>query len=327
MRASVYFILLCLTLYFCEENADDPVQAGFKVLELPYGNSSLKVAVWYPTLEREKNYTYNTSSGGLALTGLVAKDGAVKSGSWPLIIFSHGFSGGGIGSVEICEALAREGYVIVAPDHSDAVLTVRISGEANGTIQDALAYLEANPFGGGTAYTYRIDEIQHVITSMKQRTDFFIDAAKVVYAGHSMGAWTVMKAMAAGPRPTAMFLYSMGELNWLFQGARYFESNFFEDIDFATAYFYGGQELNEALNANRGNVYAAYAYNFSPRPGYGFIVPQGNHFTYNSKAVAPTAFGQPHQLENIIRKTVYFLNKHVKGQSVKLDLGAGDVSK
>jgi dienelactone hydrolase len=319
----------CLILYSCEEAADEPVvwEAGFRTLDIPFGNSVLKGAVWYPTHQMEESYVYNTASSGLALTGSVALNAPVASGSWPLLIFSHGFSGGGIGSAEICEGLAREGYVIVAPDHTDAVLTVRIQGQANGTIQDALEYLENNPFGEGLAYQYRIAEIQEVISYMKQQPEWNINPSKIVYAGHSMGGWTVMKAMAEGPRPTAMVLYSMGELNWLFQGQRYFESPFFEAIDFPTAYFYGGQELDEALDANRGNVYAAYAFTFSPSPSYGFLVPQGNHFTYNSQAVAPGAFGQPAQLESILRKTVSFLDKHVKGESVVVGLESGDVSK
>jgi pimeloyl-ACP methyl ester carboxylesterase len=174
---------------------------------------------------------------------------------------------------------------------------------------------------------YRIAEIQQVIASLKQRTDFNLDLSKITYAGHSMGAWTVMKAMAAGPRPKAMFAYSMGELNWLFQGQRYFESNFFQQLDFPTAYFYGAQELDEAVKANRGNVYAAFAFTFSPSPSYGFIVPQGNHFTYNSYAVAPGAFGQPSQLQSILVKTISFLDKHVKNKTTTLVLETGDVSK
>lgn len=322
-------IVICLMGISCQKQSDQPVvlKTGFQTTTVPHGTSTLNVAVWYPTLQPELPYTYNRASSGLDVTGSVAKNATVASGSWPLLIFSHGFSGGAVGSVEICEALARAGYVVAAPDHSDAVLTVRITGQASGTLQEALTYLNDHPFADGSSYLYRIAEIQQVIASLKQRTDFNLDLSKITYAGHSMGAWTVMKAMAAGPRPKAMFVYSMGELNWLFQGQRYFESNFFQQMDFPTAYFYGAQELDEAVKANRGNVYAAFAFTFSPSPSYGFIVPQGNHFTYNSYAVAPGAFGQPSQLESILGKTISFLDKHVKNKTTTLVLEAGDVLK
>lgn len=324
-----YFaLILLLQLVACRENDPQILTVGYKVVSIPQpAGGSINVAVWYPATAEEASYSYGAASGGLQVTGQVAANAAVAGGSWPLIVFSHGFSGGGIGSIEICEAIARKGYVVAAPDHADAVLAVRIAGTANGTIADALAHLQDHPFGNGSNYLYRVREIQLVIATMKQKAEFSIDINRIAYGGHSMGAWTVMKAMEEGPRPQAMFLYSMGELNWLFQRQRYFEQPFFEAINFPTAYFYGGQELAQAIAAGRENVYAAFAFTHSPKPSYGLFIPQGNHFTYNTSAVAPASFGKPDQLDGIIERTVNFLDHHIKGMDIPVTERKEDVVK
>lgn len=285
------------------------------------------LAIWYPSLENEASYTYNTSAAAIEVTGKVAENATVAEGSWPLVIFSHGFSGGGIGSIEICEALARAGYVVVAPDHSDAVLNVRVNGSASGTISDALTYLSEHPFEDGAAYTYRIAEVQAAMASIKANAAFHIDPNKIALGGHSMGGWTAMKAMEQGAEPTAMFLLSMGELNWLFQEQRYFEAPFFQAFDFPTAYFYGGVEYSQAVSAGRDNVYAAYCFANSPSPSYGLLVAQGNHFTYNSQAIAPDLYGQEFQLELINKKLINFLDRHVKELEVSVTDDPLDVTK
>ena len=87
-----------------------------------------------------------------------------------------------------------------------------------------------------------------------------------------MGGWTVMKAVESGFKPKAMFLFSMGELNWLYSQRRYFEAPFFRSLDFPTAYFYGGAEYAQAISASLGNVYAAFCFTHSPSPSYGLLV-------------------------------------------------------
>ena len=241
----ILYLGLMVLLFGCS-NDDSPelnqLYAAYQksTLIIPNG-PELNLAIWYPTNTEEESYIYNTAATQMELSGNVAENAAVADGSWPLIIFSHGFSGGGIGSVEICESLARAGYVVVAPDHSDAVISVRIEGPASGTLADALSYLENNPFGDGTNYLYRLSEIQEVIAQLTSEPLYNIDPDKLILGGHSMGGWTVMKAVESGSRPRAAFLLSMGELNWLYAGQRYFESDFFQSLSFPTAYFYGGR--------------------------------------------------------------------------------------
>lgn len=329
MRISTTAFLIGLTLLACK-NPDDSIDkkfnAGYRILEIPSDHGSLTVALWYPTSDKEVAYNYNTASTGLVVKGKVSVNASEINKNSPAIIFSHGFSGGGIGSVEICEALAQAGYYVFAPDHNDAVMSVRIQGESNGSLDDALDYLNDHPFGNGEDYTYRVSEIETVIAFVND-SGFKIDKSNIILGGHSMGGWTVTKAMENGFNPQAMFFFSMGELNWLYNQARYFEAATFQDIDFPTAYFYGGAEYGQAISAGLSNVYAAYCFTHSPSPSYGLLVKSGNHFTYNSKAVTPGSYGSPEQLSSLNKRLVAFLNKHVEGQLADVTTEPSDVEK
>ncbi|WP_430400694.1 hypothetical protein [Flavobacterium sp.] len=326
-------ILISLSLLACnkdENSIADPsleLNAGYKYVKIPKNaQDSIMVAIWYPTLDEENNYNYNTASSGLIVKGKVSNNGSEINENHPAIIFSHGFSGGGIGSVEICEALARAGFYVFAPDHSDAVMSVRIQGQSNGTLDEALDYLDNNPFGNGENFGYRVSELQSVIDFVNT-SSFKVDKSKIILGGHSMGGWTVMKVRNEGFYPKAMFFFSMGELNWLYNQNRYFEASTFQSIDFPTAYFYGGAEYGQVLSAGLGNVYAAYCFTHSPSPSYGLLVKQGNHFTYNSQAVAPGSFGNNEQNTAINFRLINFLNKHVKGQNIVITNEPEDVTK
>jgi hypothetical protein len=329
----VIVLIISFSLLACNKEEDNktdiPIEprAGYKFVKIPKNTQdSMLVAIWYPTLDAENDYSYNTASSGLLVKGKVSHNGSEINENHPAIIFSHGFSGGGIGSVEICEALARAGFYVFVPDHSDAVMSVRIQGQSNGTLDEALDYLNDNPFGNGENFGYRVSELQAVI-ELVNTSSFKVDKSKIILGGHSMGGWTVMKVKENGFQPTAMFFFSMGELNWLYNQNRYFEASTFQSINFATAYFYGGAEYGQAITAGLGNVYAAYCFTHSPSPSYGLLVKQGNHFTYNSEAVAPGSFGNNEQVTAINTRLINFLNRHVKGQNIVVTTDPEDVLK
>ncbi len=324
-------LLIGVMLIACDKSEEiviEPkINAGYRFFNVPNnGQDSLMLAMWYPTLEEEVEYNYNTASTGLIVKGKVSYNASEINENHPVIIFSHGFSGGGIGSIEICEALARAGYYVFVPDHSDAVMSVRIQGQSNGTLDEALEYLTDNPFGNGENYEYRISEMQSTIEFVNS-SSFKIDKTKIILGGHSMGGWTGTKVMENGFNPTAMFFFSMGELNWLYNQSRLFEASTFQSMDFPTAYFYGGAEYGQAVSAGLGNVYAAYCFTHSPSPSYGLLVKQGNHFTYNSQAVASGSFGSTEQLKTINDRLINFLNRHVNGDNVTVTNEPEDVMK
>lgn len=85
---------------------------GYKVIDLKYRKDGqdqiLTVAVWNPAAVQPRAHNY-----GGPTKGNVAVDAAPLAGSgpYPLLVFSHGYGGGGIGSVFFTEALAARGQV------------------------------------------------------------------------------------------------------------------------------------------------------------------------------------------------------------------------
>ncbi len=99
------------------EKCDAPFSVGLQIVTI----GTREAAVWYPATGIEAPYDYSKS-----LTGSVAKDAAPATcQTFPLVVFSHGLGGCGIQSAFLTEQLARAGYVVVAPDHADAICTVR----------------------------------------------------------------------------------------------------------------------------------------------------------------------------------------------------------
>ena len=273
------------------------------------GERTLTVAVWYPTDATATEFAYGSGK----VTGRVAENAAVKSGAWPLIVFSHGFGGSGIGQIQMTEALAARGWIVAAPDHSDPVTTLRIDGQEDDDFNALRDYLKEHPFNRDD-YAYRPLEVQAVLDYMLAAPEFNLAPGQVALAGHSLGGWSVMTIALEDDRVQATVLYSMGELNWL-AGQRYFEADELARLTTPTLYFYGEDE--KALNSR--GAYAEFCYENSPTPTYLVEVPDGNHFTYNDRAIAPRLGGTPVQHELILRTTAAFLERHILGSDISIE--------
>jgi predicted dienelactone hydrolase len=123
--------------------------------------------------------------------------GAAKGG-YPVIVFSHGFGGCGTQSTFLMEALARAGYLVLAPNHADA----RCGGAARrGTgarpeepFRDAAKWTDAT-------YKERGEDVRAVLDEVL-RSGFqglSLDAGRVGLAGHSLGGYTVLGLAGAWP--------------------------------------------------------------------------------------------------------------------------------
>lgn len=111
----------------------------------------------------------------------------VSSGDAPLIVFSHGYGGCGTQSRFLTEALARAGYLVVAPSHADA----RCGGARGGASRPEV------PFGnvaGWSDETYRDRQknIADLIAALHvgQLEGARIDWKRVGMVGHSLGGYT-----------------------------------------------------------------------------------------------------------------------------------------
>lgn len=129
-----------------------------------------------------------------------------------MVVFSHGYTGCGTQAVFLTEELARNGFLVAAPDHSDAGCGV------DGTF---VAHPNA-PGGPQSPYDWtdrtlanRRGDIAAVITAMLSSADFgpSIDPLRIAGMGHSFGGYTI-QGMVGGwsswvdPRIRAALLLS-----------------------------------------------------------------------------------------------------------------------
>lgn len=154
------------------------------------------------------------------------------SDDYPLIVFSHGFGGCSTQSTFLMDALAQDGYLVLAPDHEDAKCggKERTAGPAGdgregwhpGNFRERLA---ARRNGGGagqrtagggrpdvsfrnadqwndTTYRDRAADIEAVLDAALARDEIAgipIDAARIGLVGHSLGGYTALGLAGAWP--------------------------------------------------------------------------------------------------------------------------------
>lgn len=172
-------------------------------------NRPIDVAVWYPSLDPAKPFRY--INGQNEVSTLLAVNGKAATGPFPLVIHSHGASGSGLGSAFLTERLAREGFVVAAPDHTDKYFVSRIRAPV--PIRDQLENLKVidwilnlreihfpkRPRASRKNFAYRPRQARAVINAMlaenKDPASPFhnlIDLERIGMVGHSFGAWTTM---------------------------------------------------------------------------------------------------------------------------------------
>ena len=182
-----------------------PFAAGEDTLHLSTGGPL--VEVWYPatraSVKGRTQATYNVEAWlppalraliPAGFTGAVYKTDAyrgvaVAPGRFPLVVFTHGYSGFRDQSTFLTSRLASWGFVVAAPDLPDNDLTAVLSG--------------ASSQGIGTD----VAEQQHTITLMGDENaatsgtfSGHLDMSRIAAVGHSLGG-AVSEALAvADPR-------------------------------------------------------------------------------------------------------------------------------
>ncbi|MBI2598259.1 MAG: alpha/beta hydrolase [Candidatus Diapherotrites archaeon] len=203
--AAISFALFfagCTTGLQEQEPLPESFSAGHFVHEFEYTPENgfpkrLAVAVWYPSAGAETTHRYVP----LVTAGKVALQGKMQEGAkFPLVIFSHGYGGCAVQSVFFTEALARNGYIVAAPDHADA----KCSSAGKGiqlTEFDLSIFGEPEKFDD-TTFADRKEDVEAVIGKMLELSQdkesaFFnaIDSQKIGMAGHSLGGYTALSML------------------------------------------------------------------------------------------------------------------------------------
>jgi predicted dienelactone hydrolase len=322
--------LLSLASLSCtlpDSNAQELFNVGYRVIDLAYRSGKqdqmLTVAVWYPTAARPGPYRY-----GGPTSGNIAVDAApfAEKGPYPLLVFSHGYGGSGIGAVFLTEALASRGWIVAAPDHHDRHSAVRIRTpqvkdyDRLGLLRHAKQIAASGREDRGE-YLYRLDEIKFVMDQMLTSEPFknILDTSCIAVGGHSFGGFTALGVCGTiqerhDPRIKAILLFSTGAGGYLFN------EDELSSVRIPSMLFLGEKEKDKRRGRDiTMSEIADKIYRNMPPPKYFLEVKGANHLSFNNqfteKRAARFLGGNDEKLFDVIRRySIAFLEKHVKGR-------------
>jgi predicted dienelactone hydrolase len=170
-----------------------PYPVGVTTLELAAGN---KVEVWYPAIEGTTGAEFYDTRDFVppAIKALLTadvparydytagRDAVVADGQFPVVLFSHGYSGMRFQSTFLTAHLASWGMVVAAPDHWS---------------RDLFHVLSA-PVGDRESATGELLGTLDLVTSGNDDPASLlqghIDASRIIALGHSAGGGTIVSA-------------------------------------------------------------------------------------------------------------------------------------
>jgi predicted dienelactone hydrolase len=166
----------------------EALNVGFRIQTFSMG---LRAGVWYPATDAESVFRY---ANGHTNTALASDAPVADCEFFPLIVFSHGFGGCGTQSIFLMEALARAGYIVVAPDHKDARCKVDKAQRTGGLIERGEEPFRQPAKWSAATYKDRGDDIRRVLDELAKDTQMgpHIDWSRVGACGHSLGGYTIM---------------------------------------------------------------------------------------------------------------------------------------
>lgn len=155
--------------------------AGFQIFKI----GVKEIFAWYPTQQSAQENNYYQE-----LISTVTKDASIARGSYPVILFSHGYLGCAAQSAWLTEQLAREGYVVLAVNHNDALCDDGLTGNA----KSAPSLLEPETWDE-SSFADRKDDfemLQSAIFAGSTPLSQSIDETKIALMGHSLGGYTAL---------------------------------------------------------------------------------------------------------------------------------------
>jgi predicted dienelactone hydrolase len=319
---------LCRTVYSFDTGKDGDgrrFNVGYRTLDLKYqgtgGETVLTVAVWYPTAVSPKPHIYGgTTAGQVAVDAEPLAQGA----PYPLLVFSHGYGGSGLGSVFFTEQLAARGWIVAAPDHHDRHSAVRIrTGQKRdfdrlGLLRDAREIANSGP-ADRDAYLYRIQELKLVLDRMLESNQFgkLIDWQKIAVGGHSLGGFTALGLCGTidrlrNNRIKALLLFSTGAGGYLFEDSE------LAAVKVPSMILFGERERGQKRGTRTMGELAEKVYKNLPPPRYLLEIMGANHFSFNNrfsdKWAARILSGNEGQFQVIRRYSIAFLERYVAGK-------------
>ncbi|UCD83554.1 MAG: hypothetical protein JSU92_09630 [Deltaproteobacteria bacterium] len=176
-----------------EERADTPEEPAEEVGVVTYEiqdisrDKVITIEIWYPAVAEPG------ASGEMYLGGVqgIAVREAVpdpKYAPYPLIVFSHGLGSFRSQSIFLTESLAKQRYVVAAPDHSDA--GALMGGDFSEIDADMLTDRPQD-------ISFLIDELLARSAGDDPILKGLVDESRIGVTGHSMGGYTSIAVAGA----------------------------------------------------------------------------------------------------------------------------------
>lgn len=173
-----------------------PYPVGVTTTSLERGNT---VEIWYPSGVAAGTETYDirdftpeairellTGDVDATYTYAATRDAPIAEGTFPVVLFSHGFTGIRLQSTFLTAHLASWGMIVAAPDHPSRDLPNVLSATASGDRAEATADLLAT-----------LDLLEATATGSGALGELIgsgIDTSRAATLGHSAGGGTVLDA-------------------------------------------------------------------------------------------------------------------------------------
>jgi len=166
---------------------------------------ALPTEIWYPATDEYSGQDLSEeikdkySILDIPASQDAVRDAKLRKGTFPLIIFSHGYGGLRRINSHLCCHLASHGYIVVSPDHTgNTLLDVMSLGNKS---EQEIMVLNAQVFGN------RPRDIIFLISCMlNNKTSISSDAIEedhIGVSGHSAGGWTILVATSYDKRISA----------------------------------------------------------------------------------------------------------------------------
>ncbi len=141
-------------------------------------NRPLNTVIWYPTQDASETTLVGDNPAFIGTQ--VIKDADIQSGTFPVILLSHGYRGNWRNQNWLATKLASKGYIVAAADHPGTT-------SFNHSPKQAAKWWE-RPRDVSRILDYLLSAPQ-----WKQSAN----AENVTAIGHSLGGWTVMQLVGA----------------------------------------------------------------------------------------------------------------------------------
>ncbi|MEZ8151119.1 alpha/beta hydrolase family protein [Vibrio splendidus] len=170
-------LLFTSLLFLCASSIASGV--GFTQVTLTDDpNRPLNTAIWYPT--QDVSDTTLIGDNPAFVGTQVIKDDEIQSGTFPVVLLSHGYRGNWRNQNWLATELASRGYIVAATDHPGTT-------SFDQSPEQAAKWWE-RPRDITRTIDYLLSEVQWKQT---------VNANNIAAIGHSLGGWTVMQLAGA----------------------------------------------------------------------------------------------------------------------------------